>query len=156
MKKLSFILFLLILLIAGCKEQKSVEMPDDLPEFVKKSDFDKINWEQKAQEFGRGMLGNENKSGVIGASMPSVKGQKWMWHLWGVGPTELTVVGYERDTKTVHKVLTQGWSTQTSGPNNGADTHAPSSVSFPNAGEWAILLYTDGKLFDILVYDIKE
>jgi hypothetical protein len=42
------------------------------------------------------------------------------------------------------------------GENNGADAHTPSSVNILKAGEWAILLYTDGKLFDILVYEINE
>ncbi len=153
MKKLLFSMFLLML-IAGCTEQKSIEMPDDLPEFIKESDFEKIDWEQKAQAFGRGMLGNEEKTGVIGADMPAVNGQKWMWHLWGAGPTELTIAGYERETNTVHKVLDGGWSTHTGGPNNGADTHVPSSVAFPTSGEWAVLLYTDGELFDILVFDL--
>lgn len=156
MKKLSFVLFLLVLVMTACTEKKLIELPDDLPAFIKESDFKEINWEQKAEGFGRGMIGNENKSGVIGVGMPSVNGQKWMWHLWGVEPTELTVVGYERKTETVHKILTQGWSIPMGGSNNGADAHAPSSVSFPDQGEWAILLYADEELFDILVYDIKN
>jgi hypothetical protein len=29
-------------------------------------------------------------------------------------------------------------------------------VNVPLKGEWAMLLYVDGELFDILVYDITE
>lgn len=36
------------------------------------------------------------------------------------------------------------------------DAHRPSSVKIPSPGEWAILLYTNGKYFDTLIYDIQE
>jgi hypothetical protein len=49
-----------------------------------------------------------------------------------------------------------GWTKPTSGLNNGADAHIPSSVKIPKPGEWVILLYVDGKLFDILVFEINE
>ena len=105
------------------------------------------------------MIGNENKSGVIGADMPSLEiNQKWMWHLWGIeNPgNRLTVVGFHRETGTVHQILTTGWTIGLGGENNGADAHTPSNVNIPKAGEWAILLYTDGELFDVLVYEINE
>ncbi|MDQ0413374.1 MULTISPECIES: hypothetical protein [Mesobacillus] len=82
-----------------------------------------------------------------------------MWHLWGIenpNETKLTVVGFHRETGTVHQILTTGWTIELGGENNGADAHAPSSVSNSMAGKWAILLYVDGKLFDVLVYNIKE
>jgi hypothetical protein len=81
-----------------------------------------------------------------------------MWHLWGenVENMELTVVGYHRETETVYPILIDGWSKSLGGPNNGADAHVPSTVKIPEPGEWAILLYTDGKLFDTLVFEINE
>ena len=100
----------------------------------------------------RGIIGNENKSGVIGAAMPSLKSQKWMWHLWEIQNaenTKLTVVGFPKESETVHQILIDGWTTGLAGANNGADAHIPSSVKIPQSGEWAILLYTDEKLFDI-------
>ncbi|GAA3344155.1 hypothetical protein MKX57_22355 [Lysinibacillus sp. FSL M8-0216] len=68
----------------------------------------------------------------------------------------LTVVGYHRDTKTIQPILVDGWSIGLGGPANGADAHRPSSVKIPSPGEWAILLYTNGKYFDTLIYDIQE
>jgi hypothetical protein len=154
----------MFLFVVGCTSDKAVEsktvLPDDIPDFVREIDFETIDWERKAVEFGdRGIIGNENKSGVIGADMPSLNRQKWMWHLWGIenfGDTKLTVVGYHKESETVHQILINGWTTELSGANNGADAHTPSSVKIPKSGEWAILLYNDEKLFDVLVYDIKE
>ncbi len=82
-----------------------------------------------------------------------------MWHLWGVedpSTTNLTVVGLQKETGTVHQILTSGWTTKLAGENNGADAHTPSHVIIPKAGEWAILLYTDEELFDVLIYEINE
>jgi len=135
-------------------------LPLNLPNFVQKSDFEKIDWNRKAVYLDNNILGNENKSGVIGADMPSINiNQKWMWHLWGIeNPKEtvLTVVGFHKKTETVHQILTTGWSIGLGGETNGADTTTPSSVNIPIAGEWAILLYVDGKLFDVLVYNINS
>lgn len=160
-KKLTALIMLgMCLIIVGCAKEQSVSLPEDIPDFVKVGDFESIDWDQKAVMFGdSGIIGNENKSGVIGAGMPSLNGQKWMWHLWEnndpVGK-ELTIVGFHKETKSVHPILMTGWSLQLGGENNGADAHAPSSVQFPEQGEWAILLYVDEKLFDILIYDINE
>ncbi|MGD6831142.1 hypothetical protein ACQCT5_03195 [Sutcliffiella halmapala] len=118
----------------------------------------RIDWDRKAEPFARNLVGNENKSGVIGMDMPSLERQKWMWHLWGTGVEELTVVGFHRETSTIHLLLINGneWTTELGGENYGAYQHIPSSVKIPERGEWAILLYVDGELFDILVYEIRE
>jgi hypothetical protein len=132
----------------------------DLPIFVQGSDLEKIDWTRKAVNLGNNIVGNENKSGVIGADMPSINiNQKWMWHLWGIENSkvnQLTVVGFHRETETVHQILTTGWTIGLWGENNGADAHAPSSVNIPTAGEWAILLYVDEELFDVLIYNINQ
>ncbi|AWE07284.1 hypothetical protein DCE79_07800 [Lysinibacillus sp. 2017] len=154
----------MFLFVVGCTADEVVEsktvLPDDIPNFVQESDFETINWERKAVKFGdSGIIGNENKSGVIGAEMPSLNVQKWMWHLWGIenpNNTKLTIVGFHKESETIHQILIDGWTTELSSANNGADAHIPSSVKIPEPGEWAILLYTDEKLFDILVYEIKE
>lgn len=146
----------------GCSSNEKVVnkivLPQDIPEFVQVSDFTLIDWERKAVRFGdrNRINGNENKSGVIGADMPSLDIQKWMWHLWGVERANLTIVGFHRETSTIHKILKGGWSGNASGANNGADAHMPSLVKIPIPGEWAILLYTDEKLFDILVYEVTN
>lgn len=163
MKRISAFFVLLIILIVSVAcisnevAKNEIVLPDDIPNFVEKGDFDKIDWGKKAVEFGdNGIIGNENKSGVIGANMPSLNGQKWMWHLWGENNVELTVVGFHKESKTVHKILADSWTTQAQHPNNGADAHSPSTVKIPEVGEWAILLYTEGKLFDTLIFEINE
>ncbi len=159
--KRCLLLFTVLLLLVGCTmNEKAVTLPEGVPDFVQESDFKSIDWNKKAVEFGdRGIIGNDNKSGVIGVGMPSLSTQKWMWHLWGIEAnrdTELTLVGYHRDSNTIHPILVNGWSIGLGGPNNGADAHAPSSVKIPKPGEWAILLYTNGSYFDTLIYDINE
>jgi hypothetical protein len=133
-------------------------LPIDVPKFVHEEDFRKIDWNRKAVLIDHNILGNKNKSGVIGADMPSVNnGQKWLWHLWGAEPySSLTVVGYHKNTETVHRILTTGWSLTLGGAVNGAAATSPSSVSIPLEGEWAMLLYVNGELFDILVYEIHS
>ncbi|AST91229.1 hypothetical protein BC6307_08030 [Sutcliffiella cohnii] len=132
----------------------------DIPSFVKASDIEIIDWNRKAVNIGNNIVGNKNKSGVIGANMPSINiNQKWMWHLWEIeNPTEtkLTAIGFHRETETWHQIITTGWTIGLGGANNGADAHAPSSVNIPMPGEWSILLYVDGELFDVLVYNINE
>lgn len=153
-----FIFLSMIFLVMGCSKDEVI-LPEDIPAFVLETDFEKIDWSKKAVKFADNMIGNENKSGVIGADAPSLSGQKWMWHLWGnenLAASKLTVVGLHKETGTVHQILTTGWTIDLSGANNGADAHVPSSVKIPKAGEWAILLYTDEKLFDEFVYEIKE
>ncbi|UED82322.1 hypothetical protein FH508_0010615 [Lysinibacillus sp. CD3-6] len=156
------LVFLSLLSLAACtsnETNKKISLPEGIPNFVEVSDLEKIDWDKKAVTFNNNIIGNENKSGVIGAGAPSLNVQKWMWHLWGIeNPTEtkLTVVGYHKETGTVHQILTTGWTIDLGGANNGADAHAPSGVKIPEKGQWAILLYTDEKLFDILIYDINE
>ncbi|MED3561736.1 hypothetical protein [Bacillus xiapuensis] len=160
-----WVLFSILIVLVACSSKETVNekikkivLPKDIPTFVKESDFANIDWDKKAVKFGErsSIFGNENKSGVIGVDMPSLNGQKWMWHLWGVDDADLTVVGFHKELQTVHKILVNGWTIHVGGPNNGADSHAPSAVKIPKSGEWAILLYTNGKFFDTLVYDIKE
>ncbi|CAN7287690.1 hypothetical protein LJR005_001373 [Rossellomorea sp. LjRoot5] len=139
-------------------ERSAIILPEDIPTFVQESDFDTIQWDQRAATFGRNLIGNEGKSGIIGADMPSLNGQKWMWHLWGTDASELTVVAYQKDSGTVNPILNNGesWTIPLGGENNGADVHAPSSVTIPEQGEWAFVLYADGKLFDVIVMEITN
>ncbi|RHW31402.1 hypothetical protein D1B33_17955 [Lysinibacillus yapensis] len=162
MKTLGLIISCMLFMMLGCSsnktEESKVTLPEEMPSFVKESDLKKVDWDKKAVRFNGNMIGNENKSGVIGADMPSINiNQKWMWHLWGIeNPNNLTVIAFHRETGTVHRILTTGWTIELGGKNNGADAHVPSSVNIPKAGEWAILLYIDGKLFDIIVCEISE
>jgi hypothetical protein len=144
--------------ILSVNEEPGIKMPEDIPGFVQKQDFEEIDWSRKAVNFDMGIFGNENKSGVIGADMPSLTPQKWMWHLWENKTSDLTVVGIHRGSNTIHPILDNGWTwtMKLGGAVNGADAHVPCGVTIPEAGEWAFLLYDGEELFDVLVFDIEE
>lgn len=149
-----------VLSIGPENNQRKIILSKNTPSFILTKDFEDVEWNKEAVDLGNNIIGNDNKSGVIGADMPSLNiNQKWMWHLWGVDNTivnKLTVVGLHKETYTVHQILTSGWSIELGGENNGADAHAPSSVNIPLKGEWAMLLYVNGELFDTLVYNITD
>ena len=164
---MAFIFFSVFFLLVGCSTKETVDsklaLPEDLPDFVQKSDFEKVDWNRKVTEFDTGtrddMVGNQNKIGIIGAELKPNKVEKWLWHFWGIDQGELTVVGYNKDTSKITPVLSDGvWSKDGVGGGKieGADASLPSNVVLPAAGKWALLVYIDGKLFDILVYEIKE
>ncbi|WP_228548265.1 hypothetical protein [Sporosarcina obsidiansis] len=69
-----FIFLIMILLVTACspKADSEIKLPEDIPDFVKESDFKAIDWDKKAVPLGDNIIGNENKSGVIGADMPSL------------------------------------------------------------------------------------
>ncbi|MBM7702151.1 hypothetical protein [Metabacillus iocasae] len=160
MKK-RWVFLLALFLLTSCSNQvnhSTVESPDNLPNFFNEQDLEKIDWNKQAKILeNKNMIGNENKLGVIGANMPSLNGQKWMWHLWGIQPKELTIIGFHKETNTIYPILKdEQWTIEMAGALNGADAHKPSSVEIPQKGEWAFLTYTDGKLFDILVHHIEH
>ncbi|MEZ2737489.1 hypothetical protein, partial [Aneurinibacillus aneurinilyticus] len=76
MKKIPmlFILLSMFLFVVGCTSDKRVDsqiiLPKDIPGFVQEKDFETIDWDKKAVTFDNNIIGNENKSGVIGADMP--------------------------------------------------------------------------------------
>ncbi|MGM9955211.1 MAG: hypothetical protein ACI35J_05015 [Peribacillus sp.] len=170
--KIAYIACLVCLLvISGCTSSKvqepektdEVSVIDETPSFVTDKDLDQIDWERKAVEFRTStnakVIGNENRLGIIGPELKANKVEKWLWHFWGMDKGVATFVGYHRNTSTIHSVLIDGeWSRGLTGSSavNGADGSVPSNVMLPDAGEWAILVYSDGELFDTLVMDVKE
>jgi hypothetical protein len=175
--KILFVAFLLsFLVISGCQSSTvqevekpiNINLPKDIPSFVTKKDFEKIDWNKTVIEFNTGersdMVGNKNKLGILAPEFKPNEVQKWMWHLWGVNKVELTIVGFNKETKTVHPILFDReidkwyWTGKgkAMGAVNGADAHMPSNVNVPEAGKWAFLVYIDGKLFDTLVIDVKD
>ena len=164
---MAFIFLSVFFLLVGCSTKETVDsklvLPEELPDFVQKSDFEKVDWNRTVTEFDTGtrddIVGNKNKIGIIGAELKPNKVEKWLWHFWGINQGELTVVGYNKDTSKITSVLSDGvWSKDGLGGGKieGADASLPSNVVLPEAGKWAMLVYIDGKLFDILVYEIKE
>lgn len=155
--------------LCGCEttevQNKSIKfsLPNDIPNFVTESDFEKINWEKVTDQFETSersdMLGNKNKLGIIGSGLKTGEVEKWLWHFWGIDEGEFTVVGFNRDNSKISPIFFDGaWSINSiaSGKVNGADSSIPSSVLIPEAGVWAFLVYIDGELFDTLIINIGD
>ena len=115
----AFIFLSMFFLLVGCSTNETVEsklaLPEDIPDFVQKGDFEKVDWDRTVTEFDTGtrddMVGNKNKIGIIGAELKPNKVEKWLWHFWGVDQGELTVVGYNKDTSKIAPVLSDSvWS----------------------------------------------
>lgn len=162
-----FVFLSVLFLVGGCSTNETVEskltLPEDIPDFVQKSDFEKVDWDRTVTEFDAGtrsdFVGNKNKLGIIGPELKPNEVEKWLWHFWGIDKGEFTVVGYNQDTSKITPVLSDGaWSRNGVGGGKieGADASMPSNVVLPEAGTWALLVYIDGKLFDTLVMDVKD
>lgn len=68
-------------LLTGCSKKEAM-LPEGIPDFVKDSDFEKIDWSNKATTFNNDMVGHKNKSGILADDMSDInKAHKWMWHL---------------------------------------------------------------------------
>lgn len=122
-KSLFVALFLCLFVGSGCTSPKVQEpqnpnklsLPEDIPNFVTVKDFEKIDWDRTATEFGTGtssdIVGNKNKLGIIGPELKPNKVEKWLWHFWGIDKGKLTIVGYNQDTSNISPVLSDGvWS----------------------------------------------
>lgn len=177
---MAFIFLSMLFLIVGCSKNETnntnetvkskLTMPKDTPDFVQESDFEKVDWDKTAAVVDTGtrddVVGNKNKLGIIGPELnsdgePDIKINqiyKWLWLFWGIEKGELTVVGYNQDTSKITPVLSEGWSKNGIGGGKfeGADASLPSNVVFREAGKWALLVYIDGKFFDILVFKINK
>ncbi len=162
------LIFLSVLFwVVGCSTNETVEskltLPEDIPDFVQISDFEKVDWDRTVTEFDTGtrndMVGNKNKLGIIGPELKPNEVEKWLWHFWGIDKGKFTVVGYNQNTSKITPILSdRAWSRNGVGGGKieGADASMPSNVVLPEAGTWALLVYIDGKLFDTLIMDVKD
>ncbi|MFJ5624862.1 DUF4871 domain-containing protein [Peribacillus loiseleuriae] len=166
-KSMVLIFLSVLFLVVGCSSNETVDskltLPEDIPNFVQESDFEKVDWDRTVTEFDTStrsdMVGNKNKLGIIGPELKPNEVEKWLWHFWGIDKGEFTVVGYNQDTSKITPVLSDGaWSRNGVGGGKieGADASMPSNVVLPEAGTWALLVYIDGKLFDTLIMDVKD
>ncbi|WP_057913091.1 hypothetical protein [Peribacillus muralis] len=152
-----------LLCLSGCSQTKVQQPPNNAtPGFVTEKDVEEVDWIKNAAEFntdaGSDMVGNEHKVGIIGPELKPNKIEKWLWHFWGIDKGKLTLVGYHKESKGISPVFSEAvWSRKGIGGGqlNGADASLPTNVVLTKAGKWAILIYIDGQLFDILVIEVN-
>lgn len=93
------------------------------------------------------MRGEENKIGFIDHAFEEGKQQKYMWHFWSdeqdlEGPFKV-IAEKESD----RRAITIFETSSIGGPNNGAQGHAPSTMSLPEKGMWRLDAYINEVLF---------
>lgn len=93
------------------------------------------------------MRGEVNHIGFIDNVFKAGNQQKYMWHFWADeqdlrGPFKVTAVKESDNNEiTIFEAPSLG------GPNNGANAHAPSSMSLPEEGIWRLDAYINDILF---------
>jgi hypothetical protein len=161
------------LLTAGCFEKEvnprpvktssQVHVPGQVPSFVKLEHTKKIDWSKKVQHFASEkveLTGNPNKSAYLGPQLQVNQPEKWMWLFWKESGSLMTIAAFHKNSGTFEPILYDGteaaiWSRNGLGSAiHGANLHTPSNVMLPKAGEWALLVYIDQKLFDVLLIDV--
>ncbi|WP_431802435.1 hypothetical protein [Halobacillus andaensis] len=102
------------------------------------------------------MVGIEDKAGFINGSteLPVNDPNKYMWHVWGedVEGRSFTVTGKNLDTGEEETLV----DSELAGPNNEADAHAPSIMTFPSAGEWELIVYVGDNQFETMRITVAD
>jgi hypothetical protein len=84
------------------------------------------------------------------------KPNKYMWHFWGE-PEELKgklkILGISKENGEEHTVFEANYVT---GPHNGADASAHSSMMLPSPGLWRLDAYIGNKLFGSVIVEVHE
>ncbi|WP_416150053.1 hypothetical protein ACM26V_03370 [Salipaludibacillus sp. HK11] len=170
MKKVFLGLFLIGMLI-GCSVKTDIIKVEDwevsptihIP--VTFGDGTKGEYVLVGEEERIGFLVGSGKEGEAEANpIIAGKGNKYMWHFWGEKEEfegNLKVVGINEKGEE-HKVLLNNmrsvWEYPNVGisPNNGADTHVPSSMEFLTPGLWKLEVYIGDKLFGEIIVNVEE
>ncbi|WP_339254248.1 hypothetical protein NSQ43_07045 [Sporosarcina sp. FSL W8-0480] len=155
-KKMIFICaVLLALVIAGCNHKGSI-----------KEEVSRDNWNESSL-FKSGnytMIGEEGRLGFIYDNSEVVrfypnKTQKYMWHFWGnedelIGDFE--VLGTHEDSDEEIIIVPKRGNTSLLSPNNGADQHFPTNMTFPKSGMWKLDAYIGDKIFGSVYVKVHE
>lgn len=163
MKKVVFCMFLIGLLVS-CSEKWKVSPTFNIP--ITFEDGTKGEYILVGEDGRMGFLVGSGEEGEAEAQpIVAEQGNKYMWHFWGEQEEfdgNFKVVGINEKGEE-HKVLIgmsneKVWEYSNIGisPNNGADTHAPSSMEFPTAGLWKLKVYFGDKLFGEMVVNVEE
>ncbi|MFJ7665990.1 DUF4871 domain-containing protein [Lysinibacillus sp. NPDC097195] len=167
-KTILLISMLLLITLVGCtnidnKETREVNSTFSLP--ITLGDGTEGEYLLIGEEEKVGFLVGSGKKGeVVEEKIIANKANKYMWHFWGDQNRisgDFKVVGIDKKGK-AHPVLLSGDATvwqypNTSiSPNNGADSHLPSSMVFPTSGLWTLEIYFNEKLFGDIVLHVED
>jgi hypothetical protein len=117
----------------------------------------------------RSLQGTIRKIGILGPQIKAQEVSKQMWHFWGeetvLRTGNLKIIAINKETKEEVQVLIKNAGTpneqkvweygELGGPNNGADAHLPSNISFPYSGIWKLNAFIGGTLFESIVVEVK-
>ncbi|MFC5559466.1 DUF4871 domain-containing protein [Ureibacillus thermophilus] len=167
-KIMMWISVLLLMTLVGCKNVEEDKKLEESPTFtlpVTFHDGTKGEYVLIGKEGKVGILvGSGNEGEAVATRFIANQPNKSMWHFWGEEDKisgDFKVVGIDKDGKE-HPVLLSGnntvwqYSNVSISPNNGADSHIPSSMMFPTSGLWKLKIYFNDQLFEELVINVEE
>ncbi|WP_079480806.1 hypothetical protein [Halobacillus salinus] len=132
-KKTASLIVFVAVVLSGCNLEEEQEVVTE-------------NWTE-SEVFTSGtyeMIGEEDQLGFITAGpFQTDQKQKYMWHFWGQevsGDLKVTAIHESGQEKEMLSGVPLG------GPNNGADAHTPSMMSFPEQGMWKLDAFINGTL----------
>lgn len=151
LRRVTFLFLAVIFILVGCADGENEIVVD--------------KWKQSPlfESGGYSMIGVKDKIGFIYDNSELIrfypnKENKYMWHIW----FEDTATEHEKFTvKAIHQddneqiTLIDNVSLSDS-PNNGADIHLPSNMSFPKSGMWKLECFLDGVLFETIYVKVHE
>lgn len=167
-KIIMWISALILMTLVGCKNVEEDKKLEESPTFtlpVTFHDGTKGEYVLIGKEGKVGILvGSGNEGEAVATRFIANQPNKYMWHFWGEEENisgDFKVVGIDKDGKE-HPVLLSGnntvwqYSNVSISPNNGADSHIPSSMMFPTSGLWKLKIYFNDQLFEELVINVEE
>ncbi|MDN4608132.1 hypothetical protein [Sporosarcina highlanderae] len=154
-KKMFFIcVVFLALIVAGCNDEEPI-----------KEEVIRDNWNESSL-FTSGsytMIGEEGRLGFIYDDSEVVrfypnKTQKYMWHFWGnedelIG--DFKVLGTHEDSDEEIIIVPKIGNTYLS-PNNGANQHFPTNMTFPKSGMWKLDAYIGDQIFGSVYVKVHD
>lgn len=154
MKKISFLVFLVVISMIGCSNENEGSWEESAT-FIREV----VITDDGQTDDSVFRIGDNGKLG-IGEYGPFIasESQKYMWHFWGEQKTIIqpfSVIGINKETDEEITVFKHP-AGNAPGPNNGADHHIPSTMMLPSAGLWKLEAYFGEELFGNIIVNVEE
>ncbi|MDV2581584.1 hypothetical protein [Alkalibacillus haloalkaliphilus] len=142
---ISLVVISFFLILVGCTDENEVM---------------KEGWELTGtfESNEREMVGLEERLGLLpGTGLIVNEESKQMWHFWGerefLSSKDFDIKATHKETREVIDLFYINGDGIGS-PNNGADTHIPSTLKFPLDGKWKLDIYHGEEIFESIIINV--